>query len=167
MQEIPYHNVLPPQSTSSDTVEHSRPTNSLEDAIIHAIPKAEYAPSWFKHAFQKIADAWFDPKSFESQQVYEALGVRTIKKYIPAGGDIVLRLLRKTTILKGGLVERDLNSLKNMEHFTRLYEGIHVALFSISSAFIGAELAAGNISKAAGLSALNTAINVFPSMLQR
>jgi hypothetical protein len=40
-------------------------------------------------------DIWFRPKTFESERLYERLGARVIKRYVPTGGDLVMRRLRR------------------------------------------------------------------------
>jgi hypothetical protein len=40
-------------------------------------------------------DFWFAPRRFESIRSYEALCVRLLKRYLPTGGDLVLRQLRR------------------------------------------------------------------------
>jgi hypothetical protein len=40
-------------------------------------------------------DIWFWPKRFESERFYERLGVLVIKRYVPTGGDLVMRRLRR------------------------------------------------------------------------
>ncbi len=172
MQENPYQNEQPPQAISSTSLEHAhfvekpKPTTPVENAIIQAAPDEEQTPLWLRETTKRIADAWFDPKSFESPEAYERLGVKTIKRYMPTGGDIVTRLVRKM-VGGGGWVRGNLESLKDMEHFTRLYEGAHIAAFALLSANIGLELASGDTKTAAAVTALNIATNVFPIMLQR
>jgi hypothetical protein len=42
-------------------------------------------------------DFWFQPKRFESEQLYERLGVLLMKRYVPTGGDLVMQHLRAIT----------------------------------------------------------------------
>jgi hypothetical protein len=87
MQEVPYSNEPPPQASSPHSEEHSNdiklpsPTRSFDNIIIQATPEAEHAPSWFRGAMQTLSGAWFDPKSFESPEMYQKLGIETFVKY--------------------------------------------------------------------------------------
>jgi len=38
---------------------------------------------------------WFRPKGFESERLYERLGALVIKRYVPTGGDLDMRRLRR------------------------------------------------------------------------
>jgi len=40
---------------------------------------------------QRALDVWFSPKHFESEALYERLGVLFIKRYVPTGGDFFIR----------------------------------------------------------------------------
>jgi hypothetical protein len=43
----------------------------------------------------RILDVWFRPKGFESERLYERLGALVIKRYVPTGGDLVMRRVRR------------------------------------------------------------------------
>jgi len=40
---------------------------------------------------QHLLDVWFSPKRFESEGLYEGLGVLFIKRYVSTGGDFFIR----------------------------------------------------------------------------
>lgn len=72
-----------------------------------------------------LIEIWFAPKSFESEALYERLGVRLLKRYVPTGGDIFIQ--------KYGLrivdVHRDVDALVHFEQLTRLQEALHEFFF--------------------------------------
>ncbi|KKQ08908.1 hypothetical protein A3E66_04680 [Candidatus Daviesbacteria bacterium RIFCSPHIGHO2_12_FULL_37_16] len=139
----------------------------LEQAIVQATPEAENAPSWFGQVVKRVSDAWFEPKSFEQNpEVYEKLGVRTYKKYVPTSGDLVRRLVWKR-FGDESWVKGNVDSLKSMERFTRIYEGIHATFLGVGVATMAAQLQAGQIEGAAFTAGLNTLVNVYPIMTQR
>jgi hypothetical protein len=173
-EQLPYPNEKSPQANSSDTSQNPLPAETaiqkatpLETAIIQATPEAVQSPSWFNGAVKKIADAWFDPKSFESPEVYEKLGVRTFKKYLPTSGDLIRRLVWKRFGDEAWVKHGDIQSLKHMEKFTRVFEGVHLAGVGVFSAAIGWELAQGDIKGAVAATAINTVYSVYSIMLQR
>lgn len=128
-------------------------------------------PEWFKNAFAKITDAWFDPKSFENPELYEKLGIKAFKKYLPTSGDLVMKLVysrlaglftdEKLTLIDGkkGLVD--------YEKCTRLYEAIHVAVLMSSSAKIFKAFENGRLSAILYVLISQALINIYPIMLQR
>jgi hypothetical protein len=71
---------------------------------------------------------WFRPKRFESDRLYERLGALVIKRYVPTGGDLVMRRLRRNHP-KRRWVTSSLQSLWQYERRTRLNEFIHVIAF--------------------------------------
>lgn len=75
--------------------------------------------------YEKLIDLWFAPKAFESQKLYERLGVRIIKRYVPTGGDYFIQ--------KHGVriinLQNNIDSMIRFEKRTRLYEAIHVLVF--------------------------------------
>ncbi len=74
---------------------------------------------------QRIADAWFAPKRFESRALYERLGVLLVKRYAPTGGDFFIRRYGVRIVDVRG----DLDSLTKFERFTRRLEVIHEIAF--------------------------------------
>ena len=140
----------------------------ITGALVESTPGAEQAPGWIKEVSKKVADAWFDPKSFESQETYEKLGVRLFKKFMPSSGDYVYRLVWKKMLGFSDQVKLgDIESLKNAEYNARLCETAHVSFFALGMGVIAAQLADGNMTGAIYISALNTLMNVYPIMVQR
>ncbi len=74
---------------------------------------------------QKLLEAWFAPKPFESEALYERLGVRFLKRYVPTGGDFFIQ--------KYGVriadIRGDMQALTRFEQLTRLHEFLHLFFF--------------------------------------
>ncbi len=74
---------------------------------------------------QRLLELWFAPKSFESTELYERLGVMLVKRYAPTGGDFFVQ--------KYGIrivdIQDNLESLIHFEQLTRIQEAIHVFAF--------------------------------------
>lgn len=113
-------------------------------------------------------NSYFRPKKFEiyrQQTIYEFIGIRAYKKYLPTTGDIVRRW-RKTVQIKLDRSQR-INELYRYEKQTRAYEVRHiigtigfVALFLI----IDKNLTVFDV---AFLTTLNLYVNIYPVFLQR
>ena len=74
---------------------------------------------------EKILELWFAPKSFESIELYEHLGMRTLKRYVPTGGDLFIQRFGIRIVQ----VDRNLDSIIHFEKLTRIHEAIHVFAF--------------------------------------
>ena len=85
--------------------------------------------SWW----ERVQDLWFAPKRFERPALYERLGVRLIKRYVPTGGDVVIRRYGIRIVY----IRSSLDSLIAFERFTRRLEAIHELVFL---AFLGFSL---------------------------
>jgi hypothetical protein len=72
-----------------------------------------------------MLDIWFAPKHFESTALYERLGVRFVKRYVPTGGDFV----RNRYGIRIVDIRGNLDSLNQFERCTRKLEAIHVIVF--------------------------------------
>jgi len=115
-----------------------------------------------------IFDAWFRPKAFESEQLYERLGALLLKRYVPTGGDLIMRRLRR------GHPERrwvtaSLRSLRLYERRTRLNESIHLIGFAAFAILAASKFASGSLT-ALGLMValvLNLILGLWPVVLQR
>jgi hypothetical protein len=74
---------------------------------------------------QKLLDLWFAPKPFESEELYEKLGVRFLKRYVPTGGDFFIQ--------KYGIrivnIQGNLDALIRFERLTRIQESLHLFFF--------------------------------------
>ena len=75
-----------------------------------------------------LFDIWFQPKRFESERLYERLGAVVIKRYVPTGGDLVMRRLRPHDP-KRRWVTSNLQSLPQYERRRRLSESIDLIGF--------------------------------------
>ena len=54
-------------------------------------PALRYIDGSPRPRWQRMLDAWFAPKPFESPALYERLGVLFIKRYAPTGGDFFIQ----------------------------------------------------------------------------
>ncbi len=81
----------------------------------------------------KLVELWFAPKPFESEGLYERLGVRYLKRYVPTGGDYFIQ--------KFGIrivdIQGDLDALIRFEQLTRIHEALHIFFFLV---FLGYSL---------------------------
>lgn len=148
-------------------VERGPPSSTFEQAIDEPGPESEKPPPWFRDTAAKIAAAWFDPKSFEEHPgLYEKLGVRTFKRFMPTGDFFYMSAWKKLTGFEMVTLQSP-QTLRNMEIFTRVYEAIHLTGFAVMSTEIGIFLAHQDIKPAVVAGALNTLMNVYPIMVQR
>jgi hypothetical protein len=74
---------------------------------------------------QRVLDVWFSPKRFESERLYERLGVLFIKRYVPTGGDFFIRRYG----VRIANIRGTLESLIHFERYTRRLEAIHEIAF--------------------------------------
>jgi len=72
-----------------------------------------------------LLDLWFSPKHFESEALYERLGVLFIKRYVPTGGDFFIRHYG----IRIANIRGNLESLLHFERYTRRLEAIHEIVF--------------------------------------
>ena len=142
-------------------------TFSFEQEINEPTLDANQPPTWFRSTATKIADAWFDPKSFEQHPgLYEKLGVKTFKRFMPTGDLLYQSTWKKLTGFDMVRIDSP-QSLKNMEIFTRVFESIHLAGFAVSAAEVGFFAAHQNVKPAVIAGALNILVNIYPIMVQR
>jgi hypothetical protein len=115
-----------------------------------------------------LLDFWFQPKRFETTRLYQALGARLLKRYVPTGGDLVMRRLRRR-YPQAHLIGPAPEALRRFERWTRLAEAIHLAGFAAFAALTAQQAAAGSLSPA-GLTvavSLNLTLGLWPVVLQR
>jgi hypothetical protein len=113
-------------------------------------------------------DIWFRPKRFESERLYERLGALVIKRYVPTGGDLVMRRLRRNHPGRRW-VTSSLRSLWQYERRTRLNESIHLIGFVGFTVLIASKFASGSLT-VLGLTfalTLNLIVGLWPVVLQR
>jgi hypothetical protein len=111
---------------------------------------------------------WFRPKHFESKRLYERLGALVIKRYVPTGGDLVMRHLRRNHPERRW-VTSSLRSLWQYERRTRLNESIHLIGFVGFTVLIASKFASGSLT-VLGLTfalTLNLIVGLWPVVLQR
>ncbi len=111
---------------------------------------------------------YFEPKTFEfygGKTIYEWVGIKTYKKYLPTIGDII-RKRRNITQIKISNSDK-LEELYNYEKKTRNYEWRHiigVIIFILLIIMFDKKL---TIFDWIFLSLLNLFINIYPIFLQR
>jgi len=113
-------------------------------------------------------DVWFRPKCFESERLYEHLGALVIKRYVPTGGDLVMRRLRRHQP-GSRWVTSSLQSLCQHERRTRLNELIHLIGFIGCTVLAASKFVSGSLT-ALGLTialASNLILGLWPVVLQR
>jgi hypothetical protein len=113
-------------------------------------------------------DLWFRPKRFESERLYVLLGARVIKRYVPTGGDMVMRSLRRHNP-DSRWVTSNLRALRRYEGKTRLNESIHLVGFASGTILAISKFASGSLTPlwlAAAL-ALSLIFGLWPVVLQR
>ncbi len=113
-------------------------------------------------------DVWFRPKSFESERLYERLGALLLKRYVPTGGDLVIRRLRRDHPGRRW-VTPGIQSLRRYERKTRLNESIHLIGFIVFAVLAAKKFASGSLT-AFGLTValiLNLLLGLWPVVLQR
>ncbi|MFZ1807796.1 MAG: hypothetical protein WAU36_11260 [Cyclobacteriaceae bacterium] len=117
---------------------------------------------------KKITEAYFKPRTFESHRtgsIYEFIGIKTYKKYLPTTGDIVRRWRKIKQIKLNGTSKAQ--ELYKYERQTRKYEWRHLIGFIV---FILLTLMIERTLTLLDwfiLIILNLLINVFPILLQR
>ena len=113
-------------------------------------------------------DFWFRPKPFESERFYERLGALVIKRYVPTGGDLVMRRLRRNHPGRRW-VNSSLQSLRRYERRTRLNEFSHLIGFVGFTVLIGSKFASGSLPVLGIIFALalNLIFGLWPVALQR
>ncbi len=78
-----------------------------------------------RRLLRHLVDMWFSPKRFESERLYERLGVLFLKRYVPTGGDFFIRRYG----IRIAQIRGSLESLIRFERYTRRLEGIHEIAF--------------------------------------
>ncbi len=76
-------------------------------------------------AGEKLLEFWFAPKAFESEDLYERLGVLLLKRYVPTGGDFFIQKYGVRIVD----VEGNVDSLIHFEQLTRIQEALHLFFF--------------------------------------
>ena len=111
-----------------------------------------------------LMDRYFRPGQREAV-LYERLGVRRFKRYLPTGGDLYANRVGWHPIgdRRGGLAA----SLERFVKRTRLAETAHLITLVFFAAITAVAIAAGSYIPALLLTAFNVGFNVYPIMVQR
>lgn len=162
----------------SKTDEHSNWTQRLRGAHARTIglmpdeaqtstaPVEEQPSKPIRDTINKTAEAYFRPKSFESKSLYEKMGIRFYKKYLPTSGDLSMKYLWRGN----SLIPTTGTTKENIEMFeqeTRTLEAIHLGILAVSqTVFIGVGTF-DSIRGAAIGAVFQIGTNIYPIMLQR
>jgi glycosyl-4,4'-diaponeurosporenoate acyltransferase len=122
---------------------------------------------WYTNVIINSLDIWFRPKSFESEELYEKLGIKLYKKYLPTG-DLSLKLAKKFLKKETFFIQN--SSKEALEQYvliTKLYELIHVSAWPVVIILTIFNLVEGYVELAAFGGAINVYINVYSVFLQR
>jgi Glycosyl-4,4'-diaponeurosporenoate acyltransferase len=113
-------------------------------------------------------DFWFRPRRFESKDFYERLGALILKRYVPTGGDLVMRRLRRHHAHRRW-VSSSLQSLYQYERRTRLNELIHMIGFVAGAVLVTIKFVSGSLTGSWLMIAvaLNLILGLWPVALQR
>ena len=117
---------------------------------------------------RQIILLYFEPKAFEfygGKTIYEWIGIKAYKKYLPTTGDIV-RKKRKITQIKIGNSDK-LEELYKYERKTRNYEWRHIfgaIIFILLTLMLNRKL---TFFDWIFLPVLNLYVNIYPIFLQR
>jgi Glycosyl-4,4'-diaponeurosporenoate acyltransferase len=115
-----------------------------------------------------LLDAWFAPKQFETERLYVRLGALILKRYVPTGGDVVMRWLRRRNPERR-LIGTSPESLRRFERWTRIAEAVHLVGFAVFFRLALRRFYVGSLSKAglAAATVLNLTLGLWPVVLQR
>jgi hypothetical protein len=114
-------------------------------------------------------DAWFRPKRFETERLYERLGARVLKRYVPTGGDIVMRWARTRYPNIRVVDPTSRESLRRFERGTRVAEAVHLISFVVFTMLAWRRYAADSHAKMkfATAMAITVVFGLWPVVLQR
>jgi hypothetical protein len=127
-----------------------------------------HSDRWRRRAPDDLLEIWFRPKPFETEQLYVRLGARVLKRYVPTGGDLVMKWLRRHNH-EYRLISPSVESLRRFERLTRVAEAVHL-IGALAGALLAARrFRAGSLSRVALASAsvLNLTLGLWPVVLQR
>jgi len=119
----------------------------------------------WRRLITSLSNQYFRPREREAS-IYERLGVRRFKRYLPTGGDIYANLMKWHPILDraDGLVA----TLSRFERRTRLAETTHLVTFIFFATIAVVGFAAGGrLVFIFLLTMFNVGFNVYPIMVQR
>jgi hypothetical protein len=116
-----------------------------------------------------ILDVWFRPKRFESERLYQRLGARALKRYVPTGGDLAMRWARRRHPGFRLLDPASVESLRRFERGTRVAEAVHLTSFVAFAALAARRFSTGSLTGmgfAVALAMILT-FGLWPVVLQR
>ena len=110
---------------------------------------------------------WLQSKSFESEQFYERLGVKTFKNYRNRADIVLGKLLKLKPVEEYRLQGSDVTALRRMEALTRRNEIFHLRWFFLGNTLAVLPLLDGNYVAAAFIAGINMLSDAYPIMMQR
>ena len=116
--------------------------------------------------FRSLSNLYFDPKPFESTKLYEKLGMKPFKKYLPTTGDLAVKHFWSRFGLSRW-IKPNLESLRGMEFASRVYEGIHLPMIGFFAQQAIENGLAGDVSNTVYSSLGGILVGIYPLMLQR
>jgi len=106
-----------------------------------------------------ILNWYFAPKFFEKNgTIYRLLGIHIFKRFLPTGGDYILRLSRTRLIKKGSVEE-----LVHYETEARIFEALHFVM----GILMMLPLLGGLNPFSFSFFVVNLMVNIYPVMVQR
>ncbi|MCB0352656.1 MAG: hypothetical protein KDD64_04000 [Bdellovibrionales bacterium] len=167
---------LPPQALSR-SLSSDKPAADPQDICPYRPPNRLNFVDRIIGGAEKLATRYFKLFPWEKigdGKIYEHLGIRTFKKYLPTTGDLMTRYFWKP-ILGEGMIEaggtrqtsRARDALELHYRRTYTYESIHLAFLLFSAPQISTFFFRGDIKGGLILTGLQALVNLYPIMLQR
>ena len=125
-------------------------------------PNTPQSKPKFEGKFRWLTDHYFKPNHFESTTLYESLGIKPFKKYLPTSGDLARRYIWKDPVS----IKPNMESLIHYEKMTRAYEAIHLGLAVLPGKDIVSSLLSQTSPHILDIVSL-LAVSLYPIMLQR
>lgn len=149
---------IPVDPASGDSITNSKADTGALTEAVNVYSRGQRLWSLARRA----EEAYFTPRSFESERLYRRLGVTTFKKYYPNGGEISVKRGGRSEMSDFG--DRELR-LRALEIVGRGTEAMHLgflAIFSVASATL-----TDSLRSAAIFMGLNTLGNTYGIMVHR
>lgn len=159
-------------------IQTSMPAGETLPVIDTATTPSDNSPDKTQSPDGATQSKYWGPLPGESPKLYEHLGIRTFKKYMPTTGDLVRRHVWSKLVQNGSEPggypaeeTREIN-LEKLVKFTKITEIIHLGGFAMYGALAtaGEVMGSGDTRSnvvAAVLAGFNLPVNIYPILLQR
>lgn len=117
-------------------------------------PQQDTESAQKQNAISKVADLYFQPKPWESEGLYEAVGIRHFQ-----------RLLKLLPIYR--MSRRDSSKIKDQLNLGKFAESVHAPIFGAIASLEAYQFKSGEWEWAVPFVALNVATQLYPVMSQR